>query len=277
LSDRVEQQHEEVLVRVVDVLDRAGIPFALMGGLAAATVGRERSTKDVDLFLTWEDAESALAPLADAGFRTERTDPGWLFKAFWGESLVDLIFESSGGILFDDEVRSHLRQVSVRGRQVPALSPEDIVIIKALANAEHRPRHWHDALAVIATTELDWGYFGRRARPYAPRVVSLLLYAVSDGAELPAEPLRELFEEAMRELPVRPETEGEHHLAARVREALATNPEIAEPDLAVVVVDHHVIVRGEVATAARRAAIEELLGRLGRPSSVRAELEVSAP
>jgi hypothetical protein len=277
LSERIEQQHEGVLIRAIDVLERAGIPYALMGGLAAATVGRERTTKDVDLFLTHEDAEAALGPLEKAGFRTERTDPAWLFKAFWGESLVDLIFESSGGILFDEEVRGHLRQVSVMGRQVPALSPEDIVIIKALANAEHRPRHWHDALAIIAATELDWGYFDRRARPHASRVVSLLLYALSDGVELPVEPLRELFEEAMRELPVRPETEGEHHLAARVREALATNPEIAEPDVSVIVVDHHVIVRGEVATAARRAAIEELLGRLGRASSVRSELEVPAP
>jgi hypothetical protein len=121
VSDRIEQQHEEVLARAVDVLDRAGIPFALMGGLAAATVGRERSTKDVDLFLTRDAAEAALGHLEDAGFRTERTDPAWLFKAFWGESLVDLIFESSGGILFDEEVRGHLRQVSVPGRQVPAL------------------------------------------------------------------------------------------------------------------------------------------------------------
>ena len=162
MSDRVEQQHEEVLVRVVDVLDRAGIPFALMGGLAAATVGRERSTKDVDLFLTREDAESALAPLADAGFRTERTDPGWLFKAFWGESLVDLIFESSGGILFDEEVRAHLRQVSVRGRQVPALSPEDIVIIKALANAEHLKLSGDLTLhGVTRPAELDAWYFGQ--------------------------------------------------------------------------------------------------------------------
>jgi hypothetical protein len=276
VSDRIEQQHEEVLLRAVDVLDQAGIPYALMGGLAAATVGRERSTKDVDLFLTRKHAEAALGPLEQAGFRTERTDPGWLFKAFWGENLVDLIFESSGGILFDEEVRAHLRPLSVLGREIPALSSEDIVVIKAIANAEHRPRHWHDALAILAATELDWSYLVQRARPHAARVVSLLLYAVSDGSELPAEPLQELFEEAMHQLPARPETEGEHHLAARVREALATNPEIAEPEVSVVVANHQVIVRGEVATPSRKTAIEDLLRRLAPASDIRSELKVPA-
>jgi BON domain-containing protein len=230
VSDRIEQQHEEVLLRAADVLDQAGIPYALMGGLAAATVGRERSTKDVDLFLTRKH----------------------------------------------EEVRTHLRPLSVLGREVPALSSEDIVVIKAIANAEHRPRHWHDALAILAATELDWSYFVQRARPHAARVVSLLLYAVSDGSELPAEPLQELFEEAMRQLPARPETEGEHHLAARVRAALATNPEIAEPEVSVVVANHQVIVRGEVATPSRKTAIEDLLRRLAPASDIRSELKVPA-
>jgi predicted nucleotidyltransferase len=269
------RRHEDVLVRTVDVLEQAGIPYALMGGLAAASVGRERSTKDVDIFLTPEHAEAALEALGRAGFRTERTDPVWLFKAFWGESLVDLIFESSGGILFDEEMRAHRREVTILGREVKALAAEDILLIKALANKEHRPRHWYDALAIVSGSRLDWAYLLKRGRDHAPRLLSLLLYAISEGVYVPPEPLRELFEEAMRQVPAGSETEREHHLAARVRVALATNPEIAEPDISVVVANHQLVVRGEVATAARKAAIEELLRSLSPGSEVRSELEVA--
>lgn len=269
------RRHEEVMVRVVEVLDQAGIPYALMGGLATAGIGRERSTKDVDLFLTPEHAESALEALGRAGFRTERTDPGWIYKAFWEESLVDLIFESSGGILFDEEMRSRRRDLDVLGREVKALSAEDILLIKALANKEHRPSHWYDGLAITAASELDWDYLLKRGRPYAPRLLSLLLYAISEGTQLPPEPLRELFEEAMRQVPSGSETEREHHLAARVREALATNPEIAEPDVSVVVSNHRILVRGEVATAARKTAIEDLLSTLDQGSRVQSELQVA--
>jgi hypothetical protein len=269
------RRHEDVLVRTVDVLEQAGIPYALMGGLAASGIGRERATKDVDIFLTPEHAEAALEALGRAGFRTERTDPVWLYKAFWEESLVDLIFESSGGILFDEEMRGHRRVVRVLGREVKALAAEDVLLIKALASREHRPGHWYDALAIAAATRLDWAYLLERGRDHAPRLLSLLLFAVSEGVYVPPEPLRELFEEAMRQVPSGPETEREHHLAARVREALASNPEIAEPDVSVVVANHQLVVRGEVATAARKAAIEELLRSLTPGSEVRSELQVA--
>jgi predicted nucleotidyltransferase len=271
------RRHEEVMVRAVDVLDQAGIPYALMGGLAVATVGRGRTTKDVDLFVHPDHAEAALEALARAGFRTERTDPAWIYKAFWGENLVDLIFESSGGILFDEELQSRRRVITVLGREVKALAAEDILVIKALANEEHRPRHWHDGLAILGETELDWAYLVHRARPYAPRVLSLLLYAVSDGSRVSAEALRELFDEAMRFVPRGgSETEREHHLAARVREALATNPEIAEPDVSVVVSGGQLVVRGQVATEARKVAIEDLLHRLSPHTEICSELQVAA-
>lgn len=274
-DEQTMRRHEGVLVRTVDVLEQAGIPYAVMGGLASADIGRERTTKDVDIFLTPEHAGAALEALGEAGFRTEHTDPAWLYKAFWEESLVDLIFESSGGILFDEEMRAHRRTLTVLGREVKALAAEDVLLIKALASREHRPGHWYDALAILAATRLDWAYLLERGRNHAPRLLSLLLFAVSQGSHLPPEPLRELFEEAMRQVPSGSQTEREHHLAARIREALATNPEIAEPDISVVVANHQLVVRGEVATAARKVAIEEMLRSLTPGEEVRSELQVA--
>src|SRR5437879_3850266 len=163
---------EEVLLRAIDALARAGIDHALMGGLASAAIGRSRHTHDVDLFVTPEDADAALEALERAGFRIERTDPGWLYKAYWGRTMVDVIFRSKGGVVFDGEMRAHRRPVEIRGRGVQALSPEDMLVIKALTNAEHVPRHWHDGLGILATNELDWPYLLWRARPHASRVAS---------------------------------------------------------------------------------------------------------
>ena len=60
---------------------------------------------------------------------------------------------------------------------------------------EHMPRHWHDALAVLAVSELDCDYLTRRARQYgARRVLSLLLYAQSNDLIVPSTPVRNLFE-----------------------------------------------------------------------------------
>jgi hypothetical protein len=271
------QEHERmeaVLVRAVAALEEAGVPYALMGGLASSLIGRNRHTHDIDLFVAPEDRERALDVLGRAGFRTERTDPRWLYKAFWEEMLVDVIFLSKGAVVLDEEMRRHRRRVRVRGRPIYLLSAEDLLVIKALTNAEHVPRHWYDGLAILAEGHLDWPYLLRRSRPHVWRVLSLLLYAVSDGIDVPAEPLRELFEVAMGSIHVPPETEARHHLAARVRQVLATDPRVTELHVSVAVNDRDVVVRGQVATPGRRQAIETVLGELVGSAHVRNEVEV---
>ncbi|HXM58534.1 MAG TPA: nucleotidyltransferase [Candidatus Dormibacteraeota bacterium] len=266
---------EAVLLRAVDALTEADIEHALMGGLASAAIGRSRHTHDVDIFVTPEDADAALEVLERAGFRTERTDPEWLYKAYWDETMVDVIFTSKGGVVFDEEMRAHRRPIEIRGRGVQALSAEDMLVIKALTNAEHVPRHWHDGLGILATNELDWQYLLWRARPHASRVASLLLYALSDGLALPQEPVRELFEVALGVVATAPAAEADHHVAARLRQALATDPRVHELHVSVVVSDRDVIVRGQVATPGRKQAIDIVLRELVGEGRVRNEVEVT--
>jgi Uncharacterised nucleotidyltransferase/BON domain len=279
MGDRHRSTHElmnEVLLRAVDALHAGNVPNALMGGLASAALGRSRHTHDIDLFVREPDADRALEALERAGFRTERTDPTWLYKAFWFDTMVDVIFVSKGGVRFDEDMRSHCCPVEIGGRHIDALSPEDMLVIKAMANAEHVPRHWHDALSIVAAGDLDWPYLLRRARPHASRVASLLLYALSDGQQLPAEPVRELVEAAMADVPPHPaKTEAEHHLTARLRQALATDPRVNEPHLSVLVCGQEVTVRGQVATPARRRAIGLVLGELAGDYRVLNEVEVT--
>jgi len=69
-----------VLREAIDAVERKGIPYVLMGGLASAALGRPRWTHDIDFFVKPQDAAAALEALAEEGFETQETYPDWLFK-----------------------------------------------------------------------------------------------------------------------------------------------------------------------------------------------------
>jgi predicted nucleotidyltransferase len=182
------------LEEVICVLREAGVAFLLIGGMSAATFARPRMTDDIDVFVRPDAAHRTLDALAAAGFDTKEKDPYWLFKAWKHGVLVDVIFRSTGDLYLDDEMLARGSEREYLGVTAPLVSPEDLVVIKALASAEHSPRHWYDALAVIGRCELDWEYLLGRARLAGPRrVLSLLLYAESTDLAVPAEIIEELF------------------------------------------------------------------------------------
>jgi len=190
----------QVLGETIGTIEHEGAPYVLMGGIGSATHGRPRWTHDIDVFIRPEDAKRTLDALAARGFEVEETYPDWLFKAFKSDVMVDLIFKSSRGILLDDEMIRRAERIEFKGVEVPVIPPEDLIVIKAVVHDEHMPRHWHDALAVLAVCSLDWDYLVRRARQYgARRVLSLLLYAQSNDLIVPSSPIRRLFEEAFTE------------------------------------------------------------------------------
>ena len=161
------------------------IPFGVLGGVASAAYGRPRWTKDIDVFVRADDAERALDGLAGCGFETERTNPSWIYKGFRDGVLVDVIFKIKADTYFDAEMMSRVRLVDFEGVPTPILSPEDIVVSKAIAGDEEAPWHWYDALGIIATQELDWDYLLERARKSPNRVLSLLHYALSIDLQVP--------------------------------------------------------------------------------------------
>jgi predicted nucleotidyltransferase len=178
-----------VLAEAVGALDAAKIPYLLIGGLASSLLGRPRCSTDIDLLVRPADAPAALAAFAKQGFRTEQTNPHWLYKGFHREVLIDLMFKASGAIYVDDEMlrRSTLR--SYRDVQVRVVPAEDLIVMKAIVHDEETPRHWGDALAILAAGELDWSYLVWRARFGPRRLLSLLLYATSVDLHVPREAL----------------------------------------------------------------------------------------
>jgi predicted nucleotidyltransferase len=184
-----------VLDETMAALREAGIQFLLIGGVGSCVFGRDRGTRDIDVFVRPETAEDALAALAARGFRTKKEYEHWLYKAWKDDVLVDVIFRSSRDILLDQEMLDRARMVTFRGREVPVAPPEDLVVMNAIAASEDTPRYWYDAIAMIAQTELDWDYLVARARQRgARRILSLLLFADSVDLVVPPEPIEALFE-----------------------------------------------------------------------------------
>jgi len=56
------------LLALVNAFGRAGVPYALCGGMAVVLHGCPRLTRDVDLLIRSRDLDAARAALASAGF-----------------------------------------------------------------------------------------------------------------------------------------------------------------------------------------------------------------
>lgn len=189
----------DVLRRSAAALHDAGVDFLVMGGIASTVHGRDRWTHDIDFFVRREDARRALDVLAGAGFDTEETFWDWLYKARRDGVVVDLIFRSSGGITLDDAMLARAADCEFRGIPLRAAPAEDLVVMKVVAHDEHMPRHWHDALSMVACGGLDWDYLLERARRHgARRVLALLVYAQSNDLIVPNRVIEALFDAIYR-------------------------------------------------------------------------------
>ena len=178
------------LGRAVRALRGAGVAYLLIGGVAGAVYGRPIDTLDIDVFVRPDEAERAIEALRDAGFETQRTAPHWLYKGHRAGVVIDVIFCSSGDMYLDGEMLARSREGESHGVRVPLISPEDLVVLKALAHSEPTSRYWFDALAVLARSDIDWPYLIERARHGPKRILSLLVFAQSNDLPVPADAVR---------------------------------------------------------------------------------------
>jgi hypothetical protein len=169
--DKDEERFVSVLQDGVRAIEEAGIPYAMIGGIPSVVLGRPRwsPNEDIDFFVMPEDAKKVL-------------------------TVVDVIFRSSGDFYLDDEMIQRAFIGEFKGQKLRMLAPEDLVVMKALAHKEDTPQYWHDALSIIARSELDWDYLQRRAQIGPRRALSLLLYAQSNDLAVPDRTIRAVFD-----------------------------------------------------------------------------------
>ena len=147
---------EHALKRAAAALRDAGIPFLLGGSLASWARGGPQTRHDLDLILKPEDAERALETLQQAGMRPERPPEDWLFKAWDGDTLIDLIY-CPKGLQVDDDLIARGEELSVLGMDIRVMALEDVMATKLLALTEHSLRY--EGLLQIARAlreQIDW-------------------------------------------------------------------------------------------------------------------------
>jgi predicted nucleotidyltransferase len=166
----------ETLKRAAAALREAGVPFVLGGGIAIWARGGPETEHDLDFFLKPEDAERALEALAQAGFRPEKPPEDWLYKAWHGDVMVDLIFEPTG-VTVDDEFLDRALEMEVHALRMRVMEPHDVLATKLLAMREHEVDY--DSVLEVARTvreQIDWDELRRSTKgsPYAKAFFTLV-------------------------------------------------------------------------------------------------------
>jgi len=166
----------EAMKRAGGILNEAGVPWALGGGLACWARGGPETEHDVDFLIRPEDADRAQEAFAEAGLPTERPPEGWLVKAWVDDVLVDLIFDPQDGPV-DDDMLGRAEELEVYAMRMKVAKLEDVLTQKVLALSEQRPDYSSVLeLARSLRERVDWDEVRDRTResPFAKAYFTLL-------------------------------------------------------------------------------------------------------
>jgi predicted nucleotidyltransferase len=164
------------LKKAAGALRQADIPFMLGGGLAVWARGGPDTDHDLDFMLRPHDAERALDVLAEEGMEIERPPEHWLYKAYDGDVLIDLIFEPSG-LVIDDDIFARADELDVYAVRMLVMPIEDVLVTKLLAMGEHQLDYEAVVeLARVLRERIDWDNVRQRTAdsPYARAFFALV-------------------------------------------------------------------------------------------------------
>jgi hypothetical protein len=159
--------NELLPTEIIDIhrtLARGDIPHAFGGAISLAYAGIPRYTHDIDVNIALAqehgprvlDVLSTLFPILDREKAERELRAIAQTRLRWGDIPVDLFFANTP---FHEAMAGRTRQVDFIGVAIPVISPEDIIICKALFN---RPKDWLDIENVFRVREhLDSGYIRR--------------------------------------------------------------------------------------------------------------------
>jgi|SRR5215211_948860 len=169
MADQTFEAIEAALKKAAAALREAQVDFLLAGSLASWARGGPETHHDLDFIVKPEQAELALEALAQTGMRPERPAEEWLYKAWDGDLLIDVIFHPRG-LPVTDEVIERGEDLHVLGLTVPVMAIEDVLATKLMALGEHRV-DYSDLLEVARALreQIDWRTLKLRTRgsPYA--------------------------------------------------------------------------------------------------------------
>lgn len=133
-----------------EFLEREGVRYLVIGGLAVVAVGEPRTTADADViaFLTLAEAESLICKASRTGFELrddverERLATTGTLRFRRGPFQIDLITAS---LPFEEVAFGRAHYHELFGMRLPFSSPEDLILLKVLAG---RDKDLLDAIGV---------------------------------------------------------------------------------------------------------------------------------
>ena len=169
------------LKKAAAALRDAEVPYLLGGGFAIWAHGGSESDHDIDFVVKPYDADRGLEALVDVGLRPERPPEEWLYKAYDGDILVDLIF-APAGLAVTDELMNRGNELEVQAQLMPVMRPDDVLVTKLMAMTEHA-LSYESCLEIARSLreQIDWDYVRARTAdsPFARAFFELV-----DGLEI---------------------------------------------------------------------------------------------
>jgi Uncharacterised nucleotidyltransferase len=166
----------ETMKLSVATLREADVQFMLGGSMAAWARGGPEPDNDLDLMVKPDHAEAALEALERAGMRAEFPPEEWLYKAWHGDVMIDLIFRPSG-VELSDEVFERADLLAVMAIGIPVMALEDALVTMLYALDEHTLDYSRLlAIARALREQIDWPALRTRTSgsPYAKAFFALV-------------------------------------------------------------------------------------------------------
>lgn len=176
-------------------IDDAGADHLVIGGQGTRILFGEslNEHEDIDVLIRIGDADRMLEVFSRAGYSTHRRDERWIYKVSRPDVTIDLIFRAGETLPLDDEHIARAVASNVDGLEVRVPAPEDLAVMKAIFDAPDRRGPWYGAVSILRRFPIDWDYLTARGLAHGTtRTLSLLLYAIDAGVDVPARALEKL-------------------------------------------------------------------------------------
>lgn len=158
----------DLLRRVVEALETAGVPYAIGGSMASIAYGEPRATRDIDVVVDLAPAD--VPPLADRfpaeDFYLDRdaaadaADAGGQFNVIHPDSGFKIDFFVAGDAVERSQLDRARRLAAVEGLEARFSPPEELIVKKLQYHDEGgSDKHLRDIAAILdvsgETIELD--------------------------------------------------------------------------------------------------------------------------
>jgi hypothetical protein len=141
------------VIAIHRALAAAKVPHAIGGAIALAYYGEPRVTVDIDVNVfvpaeRWPEIAQALAALViDVDLDERELARRREARLLWDRNPVHLFFSDDA---LHEAMPAAVRRVPFAGSTIPIVSPEHLIIRKAMLD---RPKDWLDIEAILATGE----------------------------------------------------------------------------------------------------------------------------